>query len=240
MEIVTWEKDENIAILSMNNGENRHNMNFANAMIGAMDEILADNEIKALVITSSDVKNFSQGIDLNWLMERQQKNDLQGMRDFMYRMNDLFKKLLLYPMPVIAAINGHAYANGAILSCACDFRFMRSDKGFFCFPEVNISIPFMPGMIAWVKKAMPEYFFNEMILSGKRVTADELEKHHVINKACASLEELMSEATAFAKGLDKKRGIFGEMKKRIHKSIINVIDNEDPEFIEPLFLMIQE
>jgi len=59
-------------------------------------------------------------------------------------MNDLFKKLLLYPMPVIAAINGHAFGNGALLSCTCDFRFMRSDKGFFCFPEVDVSIPSFP------------------------------------------------------------------------------------------------
>ncbi len=240
MEIATWEKDETIAILSMNNGENRHNLDFANAMIKAMDEILSDKGINALIITSSDKKNFSQGVDLNWLLERQQKNDLQSMKDFMYRMNDLFKKILLYPMPVIAAINGHAYANGAIFSCACDFRFMRSDSGFFCFPEVNIGIPFLPGMIAWVKKVMPSHLFYDLKLTGRRVTAKELEQHGVIKKACANLEELMAESRAFAKGLQKKRGIYGEMKKRIHKEIVRIIETEDGEYIEPLFLMVQE
>ncbi len=240
MDIVTWEKDESVAILSMNNGENRHNLNFANSMIQTMDKILEDNEIKALVITSSDQKNFSQGVDLNWLMECQQKNDQDTIREFLYRMNDLFKKVLLYPMPVIAALNGHTYANGAILSCACDYRFMRSDRGFFCFPEVDISIPFMPGMIAWVKKAVPDYLFYDLKLTGRRVTADELEKNHVIIKSCTSPEELMKDSINFAKAFDKKRGIFGEMKKRIHKSIIDIIDNEDPEYIEPLFVIVQE
>lgn len=239
MEIVTWEKEETVAILSMNNGENRHNLDFANAMIKAMDEILEDKDITSLIITSSDKKNFSQGVDLKWLMEKQGKNDLQAMKDFMYRMDDLFKKILLYPMPVIAAINGHAYANGAILSCTCDFRFMRSDSGFFCFPEVDISIPFLPGMIAWVKKSMPSHLFYDLKLTGRRVTAQELELHGVIRKACASLEELMAESKAFAKGLQKKRGIFSEMKKRIHKDIVRIIETEDPEFIEPLFLMTQ-
>jgi len=240
MEIVTWEKDESAAIISMNNGENRHNLDFANAMIKAMDEILSDKEIKSLIITSSDRKNFSQGVDLNWLLDRKQKNDLQSMKDFMFRMNDLFKKILLYPMPVIAAINGHAYANGAILSCACDFRFMRSDSGFFCFPEVDISIPFLPGMIAWVKKAMPEHLFYDLKLSGRRVTAKDLEQFGVIKKSCGSLEELISESKIFAKSFQKKRGIFGEMKKRMHKNIINIIENEDLEFINSLFLMVQE
>jgi enoyl-CoA hydratase/carnithine racemase len=240
MEIVTWAKDESAAVISMNNSENRHNLDFANAMIKAMDEILLDKEIKSLIITSSDLKNFSQGVDLKWLLDKQQKNDLQAMKDFMYRMNDLFKKILLYPMPVIAAINGHVYANGAIFSCACDFRFMRSDSGFFCFPEVDISIPFLPGMIAWVKKAMPEHLFYDLKLSGRRVTAKELEQFGVIKKSCGSLEELMTESKAFAKSFQKKRGIFGEMKKRIHKNIINIIEKEDPEFIDSLFLMVQE
>jgi enoyl-CoA hydratase/carnithine racemase len=85
-------------------------------------------------------------------MDRFHAQDLQSIKDFMYRMNEVFKTCLTFPMPVIAAINGHAFGNGAILSCACDFRFMRSDKGFFCFPEVDINIPFLPGMLAWCKR----------------------------------------------------------------------------------------
>jgi enoyl-CoA hydratase/carnithine racemase len=155
-------------------------------------------------------------------------------------MNEVFKALLLFPVPVIAAINGHAYGNGAIISCACDFRFMKSDRGFFCFPEIDLGIPFLPGMIEFVKKAFPYYKFQEMAFTGRRVTAAELESHHVIEKACTDQDELMKEAVAFAKSFKKKRGIFGEMKKRIHKRIIQVIDEEDRVFIDSLFLMVPE
>jgi enoyl-CoA hydratase/carnithine racemase len=224
----------------MNNKENRQNLDFANAMIKALDEILEDHGIYAVVITSSDEKNWSQGIDIPWLMERKAADDLNAIRSFIYRMNDVFKKVLLYPMPVIAAVNGHAFGNGALLCCACDFRFMRSDKGFFCFPEVDISIPFLPGMIAFSRKAIPEYKYQELVYTGRRFTAAELEEHHIVRKACKDQDELMREAMDFAGTFDKKRGIFGELKRRMYKSIVEVMDTEDPKFIEPLFIVVQD
>ena len=240
MSIVLWEKKATVAVLSMNNKENRMNLDYASAMIQALDEILEDKGIFSVVICSSDEKNWSQGIDLQWLMERKAADDLNAIRSFLYRMNDLFKKLLLYPMPVIAAINGHAFGNGALLSCTCDFRFMRSDKGFFCFPEVDVSIPFLPGMIAFARKAIPEYKYQEMVYSGRRFTASELEEHHVIRKACRDQDELMKESMDLARTFEKKRGIFGELKKRMYKSVIQVLDKEDREFIEPLSIVVQD
>jgi enoyl-CoA hydratase/carnithine racemase len=240
MSIVLWEKKDTVAVLTMNNKENRMNLDYASAMIQALDEILEDKGIFSVMICSSDEKNWSQGIDLQWLMERKAADDLNAIRSFLYRMNDLFKKLLLYPMPVIAAINGHAFGNGALLSCTCDFRFMRSDKGFFCFPEVDVSIPFLPGMIAFARKAIPEYKYQEMVYSGRRFTASELEEHHVIRKACRDQDELMKESMDLARTFEKKRGIFGELKKRMYKSVIQVLDKEDREFIEPLSIVVQD
>jgi enoyl-CoA hydratase/carnithine racemase len=241
MSIVSWVKDENVAIISMNNGENRQNLEFALAMNAAIDEIVADTSVQALILTSSDEKNFSQGVDVAWMAPLFQKGDLQPIKDFMYRMNDVFKKLMLVPMPTNAAINGHAFGNGAIISCACDYRFMRSDRGFFCFPEVNVGIPLLYGMNAFVRKAIPLQKLVEMQFSGNRYGAPELEKFNIVIKACADKEELMKESLAFARSFQKKRGILGEMKKRMYKDIIEILDTIDPEVsIEPVFLMIPD
>ena len=64
MAIIEWTKNETIAIMTLNNGENRHNLIFARTMQSTLDEIEADHEITALVISSSDQKSWSQGIDL--------------------------------------------------------------------------------------------------------------------------------------------------------------------------------
>jgi len=240
MAIVEWQKDGTVAVVSMNNGENRHNLAFAQAMVKTMDAALADKEVSALVLRSSDAKCWSLGVDLEWLMQRFQAGDLDSIKAFLYGMNDVFKKLLLVPVPVIAAINGHAFGNGAILSCACDFRLMKTDRGYFCFPEVDLGIPFLPGMLAFIKKAMPYDKFNELVLTGRRAGAHELAEHHVIEKACADEQALMAEAMAYARGFQKKRGIFAEHKRRLHKHIMTIIDNEDPPYIESLSLMVQD
>jgi len=224
MPIMTWIKDETVAIITMTNGENRQNLVFAKTLNAMLDEIIADKSITALIITSNDEKNFSQGIDVMWITDHMQKNEHQPVIDFINEMDNVFKKLLLYPVPVIAAINGHAFGNGSIMSCTCDFRFMRSDRGFFCFPEVNIGIPFRWGMNAFVKKAIPLHILSQMQFTGNRYTAPELEKHNIIVKACANQEDLMASAIAFAKTLQKKRGILGEMKRRLYNDIIKVLD----------------
>ena len=236
MSVLEWKKEESVAVITLTNGENRHNPDFVAAFLGALDEIEKDLGVSSVVILSSDAKSWSQGIDLTWIMGKMQQKDVQGIRDFMYGINNVFKRVLLYPVPVIACLNGHAAANGAILACACDFRLMRADKGFFFFPEIDIGIPFLPGMIAFLKKAIPYDTFNEMALTGKRYTAKEMAARGVLVKACDSEEVLIAETMAFAKSFQKKRGVFGEMKRRLHAGIVEIIDKEDPKVIEPLRL----
>ncbi len=240
MAVVQWKKESAVAVVEMCNGPNRMNEVFARDLNLVLDQVEADTEVKSVILTSTDDKNFSQGIDVEWIGGKLAAKENQAVINFMYGMNNVFKRLLLFPVPVIAAINGHAFGNGAIISCACDFRLMKKDRGFFCFPEVDVSIPFLPGMIGFVRKAVPEYQFNYMLLSGQRMTADALEQANVLVKASENQEELMRDARAFAQGFDKKRGIFQELKKRIHKELIRVIDEEDPEFIDALNLFVNE
>jgi enoyl-CoA hydratase/carnithine racemase len=236
MSLINWHKTDTVGVITMTNGENRHNPDFIEAILSAFDEIENDSGIFSVIITSDDPKNWSQGIDLLWMTEAMARNDLQAIRDFMYGLNRLFKRILLYPMPVIASINGHAFGDGSILACACDFRFMKADRGFFCFPEIDIDIPFLPGMVAITRKAIPDHKLQELALTGKRAGAVELEESRVIRKACRDQEELMHESLLFAKSFTKKRPVFGEMKKRMYGHIITIMENEDPVYIEPLKL----
>lgn len=240
MTVVKWEKKDRTAVVWMDNGANTQNLIFAQELNRCLDEAIADTEVTAIVLTSADPKSFSQGVDVQWMGGAFAEGALDDIKGFMYGMNDVFKKLLTLPVPTIAAINGHAFGNGAILSCACDFRFMRADRGFFCFPEVDLGIPFLPGMLAFVKKAFDYDHFYDLYLTGRRAGAQELADRKMLVKASESSETLMEDALAFAATFAKKRGIFGIHKARIHKQILEVMEAEDKGVIESLALFVTE
>jgi enoyl-CoA hydratase/carnithine racemase len=233
-----WEKIGTVAKITMCAGKNLHNPDYITAILATFDEIEADEEIKAVVLTSDDEKNFSQGIDLQWIVGAfQDPSRHDEVKAFMRGLNAMFTRLLTTPMPVIAAINGHAFGDGAIMSCACDFRFMRADRGFFCFPEVDVNIPFMPAMLAVCQKAIPEPMLNEIYLTGKRLGATELAESGALVKASTDLEALQEDAMTFAASFHKNRGVFGEIKRRKYAYILDIMTKDDEPIIEALTIM---
>jgi len=231
MALMEYSQDEHVAIVTMNSDDNRFNPTFLDTFLGILDKVEKETDACTLVVASSHEKIFSNGIDLEWIAPIIQKQDLKTARNFFYLLNSLFRRIVTYPMVTIAAINGHAFAGGAIMSCGFDFRFMRSDRGYFCFPEVDLGIPFLPGMNAMLKKAMPMYMVEEMEYTGVRLTAHECERHHIIRKACHE-DQLMDEVLTYAKSLNKNRAIVREMKARLNKDILHAFDVEDIPFIE--------
>ncbi|MBN1635116.1 MAG: enoyl-CoA hydratase/isomerase family protein [Deltaproteobacteria bacterium] len=236
MAVVEWEKHDTIAQIKMNNGENRHNLVFAETMLEILHDVLLDEDINGVVLTSTDEKCWSLGMDVDWLFARNAEGDTDSIKKCMYAVNEMFKTMLTFHIPLIACINGHVAANGLVLACACDFRFMSTEQGFCRFPEVDLGIPFLPGMIEITRKGIPFYKFEELKYTGKRITAKEMEQHNIILKACASKDELFEESFSFARSLNKRRAIFGEMKRRMNRWIIKSIDEEDPPYIEALNL----
>ncbi len=238
MALIELEKAGKIAIVKMINQQNKMDIVFAEEMLNILNEVWADASLKSLVLTSNDAKFFSMGVNVEWLNERLRENDTASAKQFLFSMQEVFKKILLMPVPVIAAINGHAFGNGSIICCACDFRFMRKDRGYFGFPEVDINIPFLPSMLLWLRRAIPHALFNNMALSGRQVTASELAEHGVIEKASADSRELMEDALCFADTFDKGRQIFGELKRRMNQQIIDVMETEDRPLLEALKLFV--
>ena len=237
---ITWTRDGTVATLWMDDGENRHNPAFVAQFLAAMDAIEADPEARAVVIASKDPKNWSLGIDLVWIQEAMTDRARHDeIREFLRGLNRVYARCLTYPMPVIAAIGGHAFGDGALLACACDFRFMRSDRGFFCFPEVDLGIPFLPGMLAVVRTAFPDWKLDRMMLTGHRAGGTELAEARVVLQACEGPEALMQAATDFARTFDKGRGVFRVLKERRHRETLVVFETLDPPVIERLQLMVR-
>ncbi len=223
-------QEGHVAVLTLNEGENRFNLDFLQMFLNALDSVEKETDATTLVVSSAHDKIFSNGIDLEWLLPIMEKNDKETAARFVETMMKLFKRVLMYPMTTVVAITGHAFAGGAILSCYFDFRFMRSDRGFLCFPEVDLGIPFLPGMLAAMKKAIPRYKLEEMTLTARRLTARECEAHAIITKACP-METLMEDVMNFAKTQNKRRTIVAAIKEELYKDVVYAITHEDPPII---------
>lgn len=220
---IDYELDERVAILSMNSGENRFNFPFFEAFLQVLDEIENKTEANVLVVKSSHEKIWSNGIDLDWLIPAAEKEGPELRNRFLTEMFGFMKRVLTYPMLTIAAITGHAFAGGAFLSFAHDFRFMRSDRGWLCMPEVDIGMTLGPVFSVLSRRALPMYMFEEMQYTGIRLTAPECVEHHIVKKAC-HIDDLMNEVLAFAKTLNKDGDLIRRMKMETHKEIVAVID----------------
>jgi enoyl-CoA hydratase/carnithine racemase len=224
MALVEWTLDGNCAILTMNSGENRLNLRFLNEMLFALDAIEHNTDASALVVTASDPKIWCNGMDLDWLLPAIKEKD-PDVDVFFDTQDRLYRRVTFYPMITVAAITGHAFAGGAILACAFDFRYMRSDRGFLCFPEVDLNIPFIAYMDALIRRTLPMSLVFEAELTGHRFTGAELAACGAIRKSCPSAEETLKDAVAWAKTLNKGRHIVGTMKNTMNADLACLMDN---------------
>lgn len=157
--------DDQIAVLDLGDDENRFSPDFLDEINGALDDVLAasaQGKAQGLVTTAGG-KFYSNGLDLDWLMANGERTGW-----YVGRVQALLARVLTLPIPTAAAVVGHAFGAGAMLAIAHDFRIMRDDRGFFCFPEVDIRIPFTPGMAALIQAKLAPQAQVASMTTGRR------------------------------------------------------------------------
>lgn len=76
--------------------------------------------------------------------------------------------MLELPLVMVAALQGHAFAAGAMLSLAHDVRVMRSDPGYWCLPESALGIAFTQGMAALIGARLAPRAAHEAMVTARR------------------------------------------------------------------------
>ncbi|MBW1642349.1 MAG: enoyl-CoA hydratase/isomerase family protein [Deltaproteobacteria bacterium] len=229
MPFLELDKKDTVAVLSMNNGKNTQDLVFAQTMNSLLEEVNKDTDVTALVITSTDEKNWSQGIDLEWMNQENQKNNKKDVREFFVVLDQVYSKLMLLPVPTIAAITGHAFGAGAFLATACDYRFMNAHRGYFCFPEIDLKMDFLPGVFSMMAHKLPGFKLPDLVYTGKHAGAKELEKYFIVETACANIEETIKSAMDFAKNFNKDRELIGIYKQKFNGKAADIMVQEDLE-----------
>jgi enoyl-CoA hydratase/carnithine racemase len=158
---INLQYNDKIAILELGADENRFSPGFLDEMDAHLDEIVAGGA-HGLVTTAAS-KFYTNGLDLDWLTAHAEQHQW-----YVGRVQALLARVLTLPIPTAAAVVGHAFGAGAMLALAHDFRVMRADRGFFCFPEVDINIPFTPGMAALIQAKLAPHAAIASMTTGRR------------------------------------------------------------------------
>jgi Delta3-Delta2-enoyl-CoA isomerase len=212
--MVEIERDGNVWILRMRDGENRFNAGSVAAINGALDQACSADGPCALV-TTGEGKFYSNGLDLDWLAAAGQ--DATGFLSDVHR---LLGRVLGFPAVTVAAVNGHAFAAGAMLATAHDFVIMREDRGYWCLPEADLGLPLTAEMFAVIEAKLPRRAAHEAIVTGRRYDARQAQAAGIVHWT-ASENEVLAAAVKLARELAAKdRAVLAEHKRLLYGEVV--------------------
>jgi Delta3-Delta2-enoyl-CoA isomerase len=222
--MIDLQRDGDLFILTMNDGENRWNTTFVRAYAAALDEVEASSGPAALVTRSSDAKFFSNGLDLEWISASDTETDTPhhgGDRSlFGAEFMALMGRIITLPVPTIAAINGHGFGAGFMTALCHDVRIMRSDRGFLCANELQLGMTIPRPELALFRHKLSASAFFETVQLARRWTGPEALSAGIVSQitevdslfevACNRARELAPLGANRAAYGSQKESIFGE------------------------------
>ena len=213
--MIDLRRDGAIHVVTLNDGPNTIDPKWQARMLEVLDAVEADCDGEAGLVLTGEGKFFSNGLDVAAIMALQGED----MARFGANMGQIMKRLLLLPFPTVAAVNGHAFAAGAFLALACDYRIMREDRGWICISEVDAGVPISAPMMNLLKDKVSPQAARDAVLSGKRYAADDAIAAGFADGRAAE-GDLLAEAKKLAESLaGKERRIFKTLKRTLHAEV---------------------
>jgi enoyl-CoA hydratase len=125
-------------------------------------------DVRAVILTGTG-SIFSAGVDLFRLT----REGADYVRRFLPLLSRFVRALFTFPRPVVAAVNGHAIAGGAVAMLACDARLMAEGTGTIGVPELLVGVPFPAAALEVVRFAVPPDKVQSLLYTGRTVPVRE-------------------------------------------------------------------
>lgn len=200
----------NLGSRGFDDTENRFGPDWVAEINTLLDEVESSSGPAALVTTATG-KYFSTGVDLSWGAD-----NLDQINRFIGTVQEMLVRFLTFPMQTVAAMQGHTYGGAAFFVMAHDHRIMRSDRGFLCFPGVNIGATYSPGTVDMVRARLTPHAFHEALTTGHRYGGADAMALGLVD-AVSAADSLLGDAIARAAELAGTRGeVLGEIKRTMY------------------------
>ena len=212
--------DEPVYVIHMANGDdNRLTSGLCQAVLTALDKVEQACPIGsegAVVVTGANPKFFSNGLDLDHAFST------PGFwADSFYA---LLRRVLSYHLPCVAAINGHAFAGGAMFAMCFDYRISNRDRGYICLNEVDFGAPLQPGMLETVRARLTPAALRKCVLEGHRFPGKEQVEAGFVEAAVDPANDGVLKAaveTAVRVAPKAKSGAYGKLKLGINVTTLD-------------------
>ncbi len=153
------EQREGVTLLVLAHGKaNALDLELCEGLSEKLDEL---QEARAVVLTGTG-KIFCAGIDLRRLVGE----GAAYVRPLLAALDRALERLMLFPRPLVAALNGHAIAGGCVLACTADWRILARGGGRVGVPELKVGVPFPDLALELVRSAVSAAHFREIVLRG--------------------------------------------------------------------------
>jgi enoyl-CoA hydratase/carnithine racemase len=156
----------------------------AAAIVAACHQLGADSEVRCVVVTGSD-RTFAAGADLEQIAANTVEQNLHYNR----RLRDAMDAVAALPVPVIAALNGHAVGGGLELALACTLR-VASVEAKLGMPEVRLGIIPATGGVARLPRLVGRGTAARLLLTGDPVASTEALRIGLVDLAVPPAEVL--------------------------------------------------
>lgn len=195
---ILYEKRESLAVVTFNRPDalNAFRRAMIEQLLAILDDVMGDEATRVLVLTGRG-RAFSAGVDLGEFDQLLGgAAHLAEARAQVQRLQELTRRMLRLPKPILAAVNGVAVGVGAELAIASDIR-LAAEGASFAFAEVRRGLFETNGVLYLLPRLVGAGRALEMMLTGERITASAALQAGLVTRVVAD-EGLMAAAFELA------------------------------------------
>jgi Delta3-Delta2-enoyl-CoA isomerase len=200
---------------------------------GLLDEVESFSGASALIITNKHPKIFCASMNLKFI----KRTGFQASIKIAEELMKLAARIACFPVPTIAAINGHAIAVGLILALNADFRVMTQDQGTLAMNQTKTGSSVARGGMMILNSKLSPAVVRDLCLRAKAFTPKEALEAKIVDFVVPG-SGLMDKAKALAKevmSLGEKKEVFKQLKTSIY---LNEIEELKKGYYHPEFVAV--
>lgn len=202
--------------------DNRLTPAFCAALVTALDIVEFHYPTGVVVTTSSITKFYSNGLDLELAT-----NTPGFVENSLY---PVFLRLLTYPMPTVALVNGHAFAGAFMLAMHHDYRVFAGSRGYLCINELDLGAPLLPPMSGIFRVKCGADVYRTTVLEARRWDAAGALSAGLIDRT-DGMEGVLAMVQEKALTTKGKTGIYGILKGEMYREQVALLSAKSKDVV---------